>query len=336
LREGRGPIWLDTIGAFSALRDTLSPREVRRLEAEAWETLLDAGLAQSGIWASRDVQPEKKNIELMPSEPCLLGAHASACGLWTSGPTDVGAPSAEEHPDRGRIPEHLPGGWHWGYRGMTTVKGLFTAGDGVGASGHKFASGAHAEGRLAAKAMVKYVLDHRERRAEPDTDTGALVEELYQPMRIFAAHRDDTTTLDVNPGYVTPDMLQLRLQKLMDEYVGGVSTFYMTNEHMLAVAEQELETLKEDAQRLRAKDLHELMRAWENRHRLLAAEAHVKHVQFREETRYPGFYYRMDRNFVDDENWRCFVNSVYDRRTGAWTCFKRAHRDLVRKPGTQG
>jgi len=27
---------------------------------------------------------------------------------------------------------------------MTTVKGLFTAGDGVGASGHKFSSGSHA------------------------------------------------------------------------------------------------------------------------------------------------------------------------------------------------
>ena len=45
------------------------------------------------------------------------------------------------------VPEHLPKGWNWGYRGMTTVSGLFTAGDGVGASGHKFSSGSHAEGR---------------------------------------------------------------------------------------------------------------------------------------------------------------------------------------------
>jgi adenylylsulfate reductase, subunit A len=27
--------------------------------------------------------------------------------------------------------------------------------------------------------------------------------------------------------------------------------------------------------------------------------------------RYPRFYYRADKNFVDEENWKCFVNSVF-------------------------
>ena len=89
--------------------------------------------------------------------------------------------------------------------------------------------------------------------------------------------------------------------------------------------------LKEDAVKMRAKDLHELLRAWENYHRILTAEAHMKHIQFREESRYPGFYYRMDKNFVDEENWNCFVNSIYDKTTHKWTCFKRAHVDLVDK-----
>ena len=43
---------------------------------------------------------------------------------------------------------------------MTTVNGLFTSGDGVGCSGHKFSSGSHAEGRMAAKSMVKFVRDN--------------------------------------------------------------------------------------------------------------------------------------------------------------------------------
>jgi adenylylsulfate reductase subunit A len=46
------------------------------------------------------------------------------------------------------------------YNRMTTVKGLFTSGDGVGCSGHKFSSGSHAEGRMAAKSMVKYLKDN--------------------------------------------------------------------------------------------------------------------------------------------------------------------------------
>ena len=77
--------------------------------------------------------------------------------------------------------------------------------------------------------------------------------------------------------------------------------------------------LKEDSLKMRAKDLHELLRAWENYHRIITAEAHMKHIQFREESRYPGFYYRMDYNFVDEQNWKCFVNSTYDRKTQKWT-----------------
>ena len=331
LREGRGPIYMDTVTALAKLRENLSPREVKHLEAEAWEDFLDMCVGQCGVWVGENIEPEKKNSELMPTEPYLLGSHSGCCGIWTSGPTDVGAPTSEEHPEADKIPSHLPAGWNWGYRGMTTVKGLFTAGDGVGASGHKFSSGSHAEGRIAAKAMVQYCLDNADYNPQLDTDVNTLLEEIYKPVRTYLEHKDYTTAIDVNPHYITPKMLQYRLQKIMDEYVGGVSTFYTTNEKMLEVAEEKLKMLKEDAEKMRAKDLHELLRAWENYHRILTAEAHMKHIQFREETRYPGFYYRMDKNFVDEENWKCFVNSIYDKNTRQWTCFKRAHMDLVDK-----
>jgi adenylylsulfate reductase subunit A len=40
---------------------------------------------------------------------------------------------------------------------MMTVKGLFGAGDIIGGTAHKFSSGSFTEGRIAAKAAVKYV-----------------------------------------------------------------------------------------------------------------------------------------------------------------------------------
>ena len=183
---------------------------------------------------------------------------------------------------------------------MTTVKGLFTAADGVGASGHKFSSGSHAEGRLCAKSMVQFCMDNKDWKPELEDSVDELVAEIYRPVRNFLEHKDYTTAIDVNPNYITPKMLQFRLQKIMDEYVAGIATFYQTNAKMMEVAEQKLEMLKEDALKMRAKDLHELLRAWENYHRILTAEAHMKHIQFREESRYPGFYYRMDFNFVDE------------------------------------
>jgi adenylylsulfate reductase subunit A len=331
MREGRGPVYMDTVTALGKLAETMTPREIKRLESEAWEDFLDMCIAQAGVWAGENIEPEKKNSELMPTEPYLLGSHSGCCGIWVSGPTDLGAPTSEEHPEADQIPDHLPSGWNWGYRSMTTVRGLFTAADGVGASGHKFSSGSHAEGRLAAKAMVQYCLDNKDLVPELEESVDNLVAEIYQPVRNFLEHKDYTTAIDVNPNYITPKMLQLRLQKIMDEYVAGVSSLYQTNAHLMDVAEAKLEMLKEDALKMRAKDLHELLRAWENYHRILTAEAHMKHIQFRRESRYPGFYYRMDYNFIDEENWKCFGNSIYDKKTKMWVNFKRAHVDLVDK-----
>lgn len=316
MKEGRGPIYMDTPTALNKLAETMTKKEIKHLEAEAWEDFLDMCIGQAGVWAGENIEPEKKPSELMPTEPYLLGSHSGCCGIWVSGPTDLGAPKE----------------WSWGYRSMTTIKGLFTAGDGVGASGHKFSSGSHAEGRLAAKAMVKFALDNKDWKPELDTPLDELVEEIYRPVRTFLEHKDYTTAIDINPHYITPKMLQFRLQKIMDEYCAGVATWYQTNAKMLEVCEEKLGTLKEDSLKMRAKDLHELLRAWENYHRIITAEAHMKHIQFREESRYPGFYYRMDYNFVDEKNWKCFVNSTYDRKSKKWSLKKVPHVDLVSKP----
>jgi adenylylsulfate reductase subunit A len=132
---------------------------------------------------------------------------------------------------------------------------------------------------------------------------------------------------------------------MMDEYVAGIATFYQTNAAMLKVADRKMGMLKEDSLKMRAKDLHELLRAWENYHRILAAEAHMKHIEYREESRYPGYYYRADFMNIDDTNWKCFVNSTYDRDTGKWSLKKVKYTQMIKpaegepagiaRPGTE-
>ena len=313
--NGRGPIFMDTPTALQKLAEKMTPKEIKHLEAEAWEDFLDMTIGQCGIWAGENIEPEKTPSEIMPTEPYLLGSHSGCAGIWVSGPTDLPG---------------VPKEWSWGYRSMTTVKGLFTAGDGVGASGHKFSSGSFTEGRICAKSMVKFALDNKDWKPELERTVEELAEEIYRPVKNFIEHKDYSTAIDVNPHYITPKMLQFRLQKIMDEYVAGVATYYRTNAKMLEYAEKKLEMLKEDSLKMRAKDLHELLRAWENYHRIMAAEAHMKHIQFRQETRYPGFYYRMDYNFIDDENWKCFSNSTYDRKTKQWTLKKVPYVQIIK------
>jgi len=93
---------------------------------------------------------------------------------------------------------------------------------------------------------------------------------------------------------------------------------YTTNKAMLEKALQLLKFMKEDSEKLAAENLHELMRCWENYHRIWAAEAHVRGKLFREETRWPGYYYRSDFPRMDDENWRVFTILQYDPASGEW------------------
>lgn len=314
MKDGRGPIFLDTPTAMAKLAESMTPKEIKHLEAEAWEDFLDMTIGQCGVWAGENIEPDKQMSELMPTEPYLLGSHAGCAGLWVSGPEDL--PGTPEH-------------YHWGYNRMTTVNGLFTAGDGVGASGHKFSSGSFTEGRIAAKSLVQYCLAHKAIQPELPNTNEEIVAEIYRPVHVFEEHKNYTTAIDINPHYITPKMLQFRLQKIMDEYVAGVSTWYQTNEQMLEIAERKLLMLKEDSLKMRAKDLHELLRAWENYHRIISAEAHMQHIKFRQETRYPGYYYRADYRDINDADWKCFVNSRYDRITGNWEIKKVKWQPLI-------
>jgi adenylylsulfate reductase subunit A len=313
MRHGRGPILMDTPTAMKELAAKMDPKQVRELESEAWEDFLDMTITQAGLWASMNVAPEEKPSEIMPAEPYLMGSHAGCAGAWVSGPEDFAPPE-----------------YRWGYNRMTTVAGLFTAGDGVGASGHKFSSGSHAEGRMAAKAAIRFLQDHAGFTPTVTQSPEALAEEIYRPLATFEKYRAVTTDPAVNPHYVRPKMLMFRLNKIMDEYVAGITTGYTTGEASLAQGLDLLLMLKEDSAKLAAKDLHELMRCWENYHRIWAAEAHLRHILFRQETRYPGYYYRSDFPKLDDGNWRVFVNSKYDAGAGRWECFTKPVAELIK------
>jgi len=316
MREGRGPIMMHTDKAMKALAEVLSKKELKHLEAEAWEDFLDMSISAACLWASFNMEPDKVPSEIIPSEPYLLGSHAGCAGLWVSGPEKgyMGAPDS----------------WFWGYDRMTTVEGLFTAGDGVGASGHKFSSGSHAEGRMAAKGALAFIVDHKADKLEAAQNIDEVIAEIYLPFEIYEKYKNYTSAPDINPNYLMPKQVQTRLQKLMDEYVAGCSTMYMTNKPSLMEGLKRLTLLKEDATRLAAKDLHDLMRAWEQYHRILSGEAHLRHILFREESRYPGYYYRSDFLSIDDSKWRVFTISQYDKNTNEWKFETEPYKQLIK------
>jgi len=322
MKKGKGPILMNTHLAMKKISDTFvekfgekdAKKKIAHLEAEAWEDFLDMAIGQAGLWASKNVEPNKEPSEIMPTEPYLLGSHAGCAGFWVSGPGDIPGTPAE---------------WTWGYNRMSTIKGLFMAGDVVGASGHKFSSGSHAEGRIAAKAAIAYILDNPDFKPTVKISADAMAAELYLPYEVYEKYKTLSTDPFVNPNYIRPKMLQARLQKIADEYFGGVATWYMTSKTMLEEGLKQLEMLKEDCNKMAAANLHELLRCWENYHRILSVEAHARHILFREESRYPGYYYRGDFLPIDDTNWKCFVNSKYDVDANTWEIKKVPYVQII-------
>jgi adenylylsulfate reductase subunit A len=313
--DGKSPIYMQTANAIKAIADQApdeksAKKKLKELEAEAWEDFLDMTISQAILWAATNVEPDKMPSEIMACDPYFIGSHSGASGAWVSGPEDLQTAETKDE-------------YFWGYPGMTTIKGMFAAGDASGASSHKFSSGSFTEGRIYAKAACSYIVDNN---TAPNVDQGQvdeLTKKILQPLDTFEEHKGATTDPDINPNYIRPKQFMYRLQKIMDEYAGGVSSQFKTNDKLLEKGTELLGYLKQDADLQAAENLHELMRCWENVHRMYQADAHMQSILFREETRWPGYYFRADKPTMDNENWLAFCNCTYSEQTGEWNMIKR-------------
>ena len=303
IKAGNGPIYMQT-------QQVLDTREKEEI---GWEDFLDMTVGQAVVWASQNIDPKEKPSELITSEPYIMGSHATCSGAWASGPEDC-----------------APDDYQWGYNRMTTVEGLFGAGDTIGGSAHKFSSGSFTEGRIAGKAAVKYVTELAGNPPQVDEAKVKLLEEtIFKPLENYTVGRNEIVAGSVAPSYISPLQGLQRLEKIMDEYAGGISTFYVTSEPMLNRGMELLSMLKEDLDHIGAEDIHQLQRAWELHHRVWTAEAVLRHTLYRQETRWPGYYYRGDYPQLNDADWHAFTASQYDAKTGEWHMSKLPVHQII-------
>lgn len=238
--------------------------------------------------AARGQDPVKEPIEIFGSDPYIMGGHTMG-GFWVD------------------------------LERMTTVPGLFAAGETAGGNPNKFVGGCAAEGKLAARGAKAWV--EAEKIELPELDKAqvrAEIERVYAPL-LRGADFDG----------VAPRAMKDRLQRLMDEYAGGSSQFYRTNEERLDYALKNIAMLQDQFKYLKAADLHELMQANETMDRVDVAEAVVHHLKGRKETRWAGWQTRMDYPERDDANYDCFVETQRDPETGKVECFTRPYEQIV-------
>ena len=181
---------------------------------------------------------------------------------------------------------------------QTTIHGLYAAGDVAGGCPQKYVTGAMVEGEIAALHMVKE-LDAGQELPVNEAEEKTALEEKIEEYNHF---------LTVSNDMFTVEALEEAMQKVMDNYAGGISTHYQFNEKQLALAKDKIKQLIELSEDVAAEDMHELMFVYELRERLTVCLAVIAHLEARKETRWHSFAENLDYP-KKDRKWLKYVNS---------------------------
>jgi len=193
---------------------------------------------------------------------------------------------------------HTASGYWVDTKRATTIGGLFAAGDVAGGSPQKYVTGCFAEGEIAALSALEYIED--EIIVVPGTD------EIDQKIRTVSGF------LTGELGMYSAEDIEDAMQKVMDDYAGGISSNYTVNLKKLAIAEKRIDELLELSKNLKADDMHQLMFIYEVIDRLYVCKTLIRHLEARKETRWRCFQENEDYPDKDDHNFLKYVNSRYE------------------------
>ena len=121
------------------------------------------------------------------------------------------------------------------------------------------------------------------------------------------------------------EQLEEAMQKIMDQYAGGIGTDYRYSETSLAKADEKIAALLPVVDTLAASDTYELMQIYELRERLIVCRAVIAHLAARKETRWHSFGENTDYP-EQSEDWMKYVNSRMENGE-----IRILYRDLITK-----
>lgn len=214
---------------------------------------------------------------------------------------------------------HTASGYWVDTNWSTTLPGLFACGDVSGGVPNKFVGGCAAEGILAAQGAVKYISELEKLPEINEKQIDAEKARVYAPLFRMQQEGDGIKWRE----------MEERMQRLMDEYAGGIHQFFKMNEEQLQYALKNIKILQDQVKFLLAEDFHDLMSCHEVIDRLDVAEVLIHHLLYRKETRWPGWQTRTDYPEANNEKYDCFINSLRNPETGEIEMFKRPYEQII-------
>lgn len=232
-------------------------------DEELLKAYLNMAPGQTLKWIESGRLPSEQDVEIQGTEPYIVGGH-TASGYWVD------------------------------TKRQTTIQGLYAAGDVAGGCPQKYVTGALAEGKIAALAIL-----------ENEMENWSDEEFLEQAYKII---NDYERICAIKKEMFSVEELEEAMQKIMDEYAGGISCHYQFNEKQLSLADEKIAHLMELSGQVGAKDMHELLFVYELKERLLVCKAVIAHLRERKETRWHSFNENLDYPETRSEFYK-YVNS---------------------------
>ena len=270
-QKGNGPCYLKTEGS--------SEKQVEQL----YHAYLNMAPSQTLRWIETGETPDHYNTEIEGTEPYIVGGH-TASGYWVD------------------------------TKRRTTIKGLFAVGDVAGGCPQKYVTGALVEGEIAGLTIVEELKQSRissdgkrntDRDAENNTDRNI---ESYIQSEIEKNLTQINEFLQEKESIYSIDELEETMQKIMDDYAGGISSSYQYNEASLERGEHLLRKLQIQVNTLKAENMDDLLRIYELRDRVSVCFTVIAHLKERKETRWDSFAAHMDYP-KESSQWLHYVNS---------------------------
>ena len=234
---------------------------------------LNMAPSQTLKWIESGKNPNEQDVEIQGTEPYIVGGH-TASGFWINTNRE------------------------------TTVKGLYAAGDVAGGFPQKYVTGALAEGEIAALDVISKInLENKKNEKNKEnqnfSEQSEKIIKEYENILNFEKNKINEFSIeDLEEG----------MQKVMDEYAGGISTNYQFNEKQLKLADEKISQLIELSKGVKAEDMHDLMFAYELKDRLLVCKSFISHLIYLKETRWHTFNENLDHPKLDEKFFK-YVNS---------------------------
>lgn len=259
----------------------------REQEEDLYKAYLNMAPSQTLKWLEAAGGPSEENVEIEGTEPYIVGGH-TASGYWV---------------DNNR---------------ETTIHGLYAAGDVAGGCPQKYVTGALAEGEIAAQAIAERLTGSGKGFVVREASDEELSQEALEKKHEYESF------LNNKQGLVDIEQTEEAMQKIMEQYAGGISTDYQYNEARLELADEKIKFLEKSIDNLAAQDADDLLRIYEIRERLTVCRSVIAHLKARKETRWHSFAENMDYPAKSDD-WLKYVNSRKENGE-----IKIIIRDLVR------